>query len=121
MLRAFIVFAEIVVLIIVLRSSFAQYLFSDAQRVVSGWFVTLAEMPEQNELEALRETVKQRLPPLRPYQDAYLSTITVNKATLKRFNTKYCDGNDINPNFTGTSRAQLCLIIKQSPLLARND
>ncbi len=84
MLRFFIIAAEIIVLVIVLRSPFVQYLFEDIQNSVSEWLVSIATLPEREELSSL---------------------------------------DDINPNFTGTKRAQLCLIIKQSPVMqiARRD
>lgn len=117
MLRFFVIVAEIILLVLVLRSPFAQYLFEDVQNSISDWLAEMATMPERNELEALRESVVMQIGPLKPYQQTYLQEITVDKASLRRFSGVYCDGDDINPNFTGTKRAQLCLIIKQSSVL----
>ncbi|AFT77200.1 hypothetical protein AMBLS11_03050 [Alteromonas macleodii str. 'Black Sea 11'] len=123
MLRFFIIAAEIIVLVIVLRSPFVQYLFEDIQNSVSEWLVSIATLPEREELSSLQDTINIQLSPLKPYQQAYVQQITADSASVKRFYHTYCEKDDINPNFTGTKRAQLCLIIKQSPVMqvARRD
>lgn len=114
MLRFFIIAAEIVVLIIVLRSSFVQYLFEDIQNSVSNWLTVVATLPERKELHSLQDKINIQLSPLKPYQQDYVKQITADSASVKRFHRAYCETNDINPNFTGTKRAKLCLIVKQS-------
>ena len=106
MLRFFIIAAEIIVLVIVLRSPFVQYLFEDIQNSLSEWLVSIATLPEREELS-----------PLKPYQQTYVQQITADSASVKRFYHTYCEKDDINPNFTGTKRVQLCLIIKQSSVM----
>lgn len=49
MLRFFIIAAEIIVLVIVLRSPFVQYLFEDIQNSLSEWLVSIATLPEREE------------------------------------------------------------------------
>ena len=117
MFRFFIIVAEIIILIIVLRSSFVQYLFEDIQNSVSDWLVSVATLPEREELRSLKDKINIRLSPLKPYQQNYVEQITADSASVKRFYHTYCENDDINPNFTGTKRAQLCLIIKQSPVM----
>ncbi|MFZ8199148.1 hypothetical protein E5672_00530 [Alteromonas portus] len=117
MFRFFIIAAEIIILIIVLRSSFVQYLFEDIQNSVSDWLVSVATLPEREELRSLKDKINIRLSPLKPYQQNYVEQITADSASVKRFYHTYCENDDINPNFTGTKRAQLCLIIKQSPVM----
>lgn len=117
MLRFFIIAAEIIVLVIVLRSPFVQYLFEDIQNSVSDWLVTIATLPERKELSSLQDKLNIELSPLKPYQQNYIKQITSDAASVKRFHHTYCENNDINPNFTGTKRAKLCLIIKQSPVM----
>ena len=117
MFRFFIIAAEIIILIIVLRSSFVQYLFEDIQNSVSDWLVSVATLPEREELRSLKDKINIRLSPLKPYQQNYVEQITADSASVKRFYHTYCEKDDINPNFTGTKRAQLCLIIKQSPVM----
>ena len=117
MLRFFIIAAEIIVLILVLRSPFIQYLFEDIQNTVSDWLVSIATAAERESLTNLQEDINGKLSPLKPYQQSYIQQITADSASVKRFYHTYCENDDINPNFSGTKRAQLCLIIKQSPVM----
>lgn len=117
MLRFFIIAAEIIVLILVLRSPFVQYLFEDIQNTVSNWLVSIATAAERESLINLQEDISGKLSPLKPYQQSYIQQITADSASVKRFYHTYCENDDINPNFSGTKRAQLCLIIKQSPVM----
>ncbi|GMM73112.1 hypothetical protein MTsDn5_30640 [Alteromonas gracilis] len=117
MLRFFIIAAEIIVLILVLRSPFVQYLFEDIQNTVSDWLVSIATAAERESLTNLQEDISGKLSPLKPYQQSYIQQITADSASVKRFYHTYCENDDINPNFSGTKRAQLCLIIKQSPVM----
>ncbi len=117
MLRFFIIAAEIIVLVIVLRSPFVQYLFEDIQNSLSEWLVSIATLPEREELRSLQDKINVQLSPLKPYQQTYVQQITADSASVKRFYHTYCEKDDINPNFTGTKRVQLCLIIKQSSVM----
>ena len=117
MLRFFIIAAEIIVLVIVLRSPFVQYLFEDIQNSLSEWLVSIATLPEREELRSLQGKINIQLSPLKPYQQTYVQQITADSASVKRFYHTYCEKDDINPNFTGTKRVQLCLIIKQSSVM----
>ena len=117
MLRFFIIAAEIIVLVVVLRSPFVQYLFEDIQNSLSEWLVSIATLPEREELRSLQDKINIQLSPLKPYQQTYVQQITADSASVKRFYHTYCEKDDINPNFTGTKRVQLCLIIKQSSFM----
>ena len=117
MLRFFIIAAEIIVLVIVLRSPFVQYLFEDIQNSLSEWLVSIATLPEREELRSLQDKINVQLSPLKPYQKTYVQQITADSASVKRFYHTYCEKDDITPNFTGTKRVQLCLIIKQSSVM----
>lgn len=121
MLRFFIITAEIIVLVLVLRSPFVQYLFEDIQNSVSDWFISLSTLPEQRALESLRSDITTQLKPLKPYQQNYVEKITVSIDSVKRFYANYCEKDDINPNFSGTKRAQLCHTITQSSLMRKPD
>ena len=72
MLRFFIITAEIIVLVLILRSPFVQYLFEDIQNSVSDWFISLSTLPEQRALESLRSDITTQLKPLKPYQQNYV-------------------------------------------------
>lgn len=116
-MRIFVVFTEIVLLIIVLRSPFVQSLFFDMQQTLSEWFVDLTDIPEQHALNELRDTLSTELAPLKPYQKEYLLEITRTKSNLKRFDRMYCQTQDINPNFKGKEREKLCSYIHQIKFL----
>ncbi|HAD88869.1 MAG TPA: hypothetical protein DCG36_01730, partial [Alteromonas macleodii] len=66
---------------------------------------------------SLQDKINIQLSPLKPYQQTYVQQITADSASVKRFYHTYCEKDDINPNFTGTKRVQLCLIIKQSSVM----
>ena len=68
MFRFFIIAAEIIVLVIVLRSPFVQYLFEDIQNSLSEWLVSVATLPERKELQSLQDRINIQLSPLKPYQ-----------------------------------------------------
>jgi len=117
MVRFFIIVAEVILLVVVLRSPFVQYFLSDVHHAVSGWFRQLHQLPEKRELDAFRQDVKTTLAPLKTFQKAYLQQITTSKVSLIHFDRQYCVGNDINPNFEGNERRQLCALIEQSSLV----
>jgi len=121
MLRFFIITAEIIVLVLILRSPFVQYLFEDVQNSVSDWFISLSTLPERRALEGLRSEITTQLKPLKAHQQNYVEKITVSTDSVKRFYANYCQTDDINPNFAGTKRAQLCHIITQSSLMRKPD
>ena len=121
MLRFFIITAEIIVLVLILRSPFVQYLFEDIQSSVSDWFISLSTLPEQRALEGLRSEITTQLKPLKPYQQNYVEQITVSTDSVKHFYANYCQTDDINPNFSGAKRDQLCHTITQSSLMRKPD
>ncbi|WP_338024943.1 hypothetical protein [Alteromonas hispanica] len=96
-----------------------QYLFEDIQHSVSDWFISMSTLPEQRALSGLRNDILQQLKPLKPYQQNYVEQITVSTDNVKRFYATYCEKDDINPNFSGTKRAQLCHTIMQSSLMRK--
>lgn len=118
MVRIFIIFAEVVVLVLILRSPFVQYLFSDIQNTVSNWFVSLSSLPEKRELAQLQDNALTQLGELRPFQQNYIVKITASKAALMQFHGTYCNSKEVNPNVIGYQRAQLCTLIDQSSILS---
>ena len=117
MLRFFIIAAEIIVLVMILRSPFVQYLFADVQASISNWLIHVTTIPERRELKSLRDKINIQLSPLKPYQQSYVEQITQSKDGLNQFYVDYCKTGEINPNFSGTKRLQICQIIEQSPFM----
>ncbi|NMH60388.1 hypothetical protein [Alteromonas ponticola] len=117
MFRSLIVLAEIALLITVLQTPFAQYLFKDIQDTVSDWLVTLSELPEKRALTSIRNDATHQLSSLRPFQQDYLYEITESRTSLSHFHLQYCKGKEINPFINGQNLYQFCSVIQKSTLL----
>lgn len=117
MKKTIIVLIEIAILLVVLRSSFAQYVLQDMQRTVSGWFSYVAQTQERNQLEAVRNVLLQGPNELNEHQRAYLHKITADQEALRHFYGLYCRTDDINPYIYGAARFTLCRKIDQTPEL----
>ena len=83
MLRAFVVFLEVALLVILLRTSFVQYWLSDIQTTVSGWMISISEIPERQELGRMRDDLYPEITDMSESQIKYLDSILQNKASLK--------------------------------------
>jgi hypothetical protein len=117
MLRAFVVFIEVAALVILLRTSFVQYWLSDIQTSVSGWMISISEIPERQELGRMRDDLYPEITDMSESQIKYLDSILQNKASLKRFYKLYCINGDINPFVYGTALQQVCNTAQQSGLI----
>lgn len=120
MRRLFVVFIEIALLIIVLRTPFVQYLLSDMQRHLADWLLQIEALPHQQQLGDIRQQVLKEMPTLKPYQKDYLRQITASKQDFVHFYRTYCVTDEINPNFAGTDRVVICNKAKQSQLLTQS-
>ncbi|MDT0627416.1 hypothetical protein [Alteromonas sp. W364] len=116
MWRTFVIMIEIIILIIVLRTSFVQYFLSDIQQTVLGWIENVAEIPEQQSLATIRERFFHNNMSLQPHQTDYVVLITDSKESLTKFNERYCINNDKNPFIYGANLNRLCGHIKDSKL-----
>jgi uncharacterized HAD superfamily protein len=117
--RLFVVFVEIALLVLVLRSPFVQYLLADIQGQLSDWMLKIETLPHQQKLAKVRENVLHDIPTLKPYQRHYLDQVTANKQSFEHFYRTYCMKKEINPNFVGSDRVIICTNAKQSELLAQ--
>ena len=117
MFRSFVVIAEIIVLTIVLRSSFVQYLFADAQNTVSNWLIEIAEIPDRAELAKLNEQVAPNFQAMRPYQKDYLDGVMQSRTGVNQFYDLYCIKGDKNPYISGASLRYFCTSIQKTQLL----
>lgn len=116
MWRTFVIIIEIIILIIVLRTSFVQYFLSDLQDTVSGWIELVIEIPEQQTLSTLREKFFYNNMSLQPHQTDYVLEVTSSKDELMEFKSLYCDGNDKNPFIYGTNLKRFCHHIEEVKL-----
>lgn len=117
MKRGFIIFIEIAFLFAVLQTSFAQYLLQDVQAEVSGWFASVANYSEREQLSELRENLEPHVARLNERQQAYLNELTTDKERMRKFNTDYCKGNDKNPYVYGETLKVVCAEIVSSRVL----
>lgn len=117
MYRSLVIVAEIIILVILLRSTFVQYLFSDVQLTLTNWLVEISQIPERAELNALKETVAPNFEAMRPFQKEYLDGVMSNKASLNHFYALYCMKGDKNPYIYGASLHYFCNAIQNTQLL----
>jgi predicted PurR-regulated permease PerM len=117
MFRSFAIIIEIILLIVVLRSSFVQYLIGDIQRELSNWMTEISQIAEQKQLESLQQTLKPQISIMRPYQKVYIDEIFASKASLKHFYSLYCLKDDRNPHIFGTTRTIFCKEIGKTDLI----
>lgn len=119
MARTFIVFIEIALLVMVLRTSVVQYFFLDVQDSLSNWLIEVSQIAEKRELSELRENFSSNVSNFTEYQHEYIQDITANKASLSRFHQFYCVKKDKNPFVYGTNLQTLCTEIQRTHLLNR--
>lgn len=117
MLRTLIIIVEIGVLLLLLRSSYVQYMFSDAQLTLTDWFMELSLAAEREELHELREEVKHVTSAMREYQQDYWDQVTSTKPQLRNFYRLYCIDGDKNPYIYGNNLRVVCQTIQGSSLL----
>ncbi|MDM7861725.1 hypothetical protein QTP81_14075 [Alteromonas sp. ASW11-36] len=116
MFRAFVVFIEIVLLVATLRTEFMQYWLRDIQYTVSEWMVTIAEIPDQQEIAKLQDNIRPFLGGMSESQLVYLEEITESRNSIQLFNKQYCIDQDMNPFIYGTTLRVVCREINRSPL-----
>lgn len=117
MKRAFIILIEIAFLFAVLQTSFAQYLLSDVQGEVSGWFASAANYTERSQLSELRENLQPHMANLSEQQQSYLNELTTNKERMRKFSADYCKGDDKNPYVYGETLKVVCAEFVSSRVL----
>lgn len=117
MTRLFIIFFEIIVLVMLLRTSFVQYFLNDIQQQVSGWMTEISTVVEKRELAELREIISPFTSQMRDYQKDYVVEITSERIRLLSFHQHYCVSGDKNPYVFGTNLQNICTAIKQTKIL----
>lgn len=108
MFRFLIVLVEIAVLVMLLRTSFVQYILEDIQRDVTEVFTEISIKFEQTQLTDLRQSLQPHMAYMREFQKEYILKITSSKANLKQFHNAYCDKKDINPYVNGANLSIVC-------------
>ncbi|RDV28031.1 hypothetical protein DXV75_03435 [Alteromonas aestuariivivens] len=117
MFRALVIIAEIIVLLLVLRSPFVQYFFADIHNSLSDWLVEMAQLPDKLELESLQKNVAPHFQAMRPFQKQYLSGVMSSRSSINHFHQLYCISGDKNPFIYGASLRYFCSSIEKTKLL----
>lgn len=113
MKRTVVLLLEIALLLIILRSSFAQYLLADMQHSLSAWISHVAEMSERKTLSELQGRIKPTIANLNEYQRDYIMDVTSSRSKLEHFQRYYCMSDDKNPYVYGNTRIYLCSEIRK--------
>ncbi len=121
MFRFLIVLVEIAVLVMLLRTSFVQYLLEDIQQDVTEILTEISLKFEQTQLNDLRLTLQPHISGMRDFQKDYVMQITSSKAELKQFYVTYCEKKDINPYVNGANLSLVCHAIINSHTVDVNE
>jgi histidinol dehydrogenase len=108
MFRFLIVLVEIAVLVMLLRTSFVQYMLEDIQQDVTEIFTEISLKFEQTQLNDLRLSLQPQMAYMRDFQKDYIMKITSSKANLKQFHSAYCDKKEVNPYVNGANLSIVC-------------
>ena len=116
MFRFFVIAVEIILLVIILRSSVVQYFFSDIHQSLSDWMLEMSLVAEKQELKSLRDEISPITSNMKDYQRDYVEEVTSEKLRLKMFHQQYCVNGDKNPYVYGASLTSICRAIERSQL-----
>ena len=108
MFRLLIVLVEVAVLVMLLRTSFVQYMLHDIQQDVTEIFTEMSLKFEQTQLNDLRQSLQPQIAVMRDFQKDYVLQITSSKANLRQFHTSYCNKKNINPYVNGANLSIVC-------------
>ena len=108
MKKKLVIFAEILVLIVFLRSDFAAYFLEDLRNATTDKIEAIAQMPEKRELQKLKDSIDPHIVNMNDAQKSYLSDVMENKDKLQRFYYLYCVNKDVNPYIFGANLVYFC-------------
>lgn len=120
MRKYIIVILQILILIIFLRSSFAQHFFGDVAHTLVGWYESVIHVPERSKIIALRDKFMRNNMSLQPYQVDYVIEMTDSAEQIDSFHDLYCIKGEINPYMFGENLTKLCADIRGSGLLTED-
>lgn len=121
MLKLFFIASEILILVMSLQSSFAQYLLEDVQRSLTDLMTEVSLKMDQTQLDGLRDSLSLHLINMREIQQDYVAQMTSTKANVAQFHHRYCVKKDINPYVNGANLIQVCRSIESAKLAGEDD
>lgn len=117
MFRYLIVFLEILLLVLVLRTSYAQHMLSNTQMSLSSWLASVSNTVDKLALSELRESLHPMTDNMRDYEVDYIEELFADKSRLLQFHHLYCVEGDKNPYVYGDNLLEMCRQLKQSQVL----
>jgi hypothetical protein len=118
MRKFFIVLIQIIIVIVFLRSDFAQHFFGGTAKTIVGWYKSIIEVPERSKIIALRDSYMRNNMVLKTHQVDYVIEVTDSIEAIDRFYILYCVNKDKNPYIFGENLTKLCSEIEVSELLS---
>ena len=119
MLRYVVVTFEILALIMIFRSAFAQFWLADMQTSTSQWMHNISMTIDNQQLTQLRDEISENVQDLNKPQTDYLHKITRTKIELNNFDLLYCRAGDKNPYIYGTNLRYVCGKISRNGILKK--
>ena len=119
MRKAIIVIIQILLLVLFLRSDFAQHFFGGVALVVVDWYESVVEVPERRKIMALRDQFMRNNMALATHQVDYVIDVTDSAETVNLFYSHYCLSHDKNPYLFGANLQKFCADIRNSNLLLK--
>ncbi|MDT0593388.1 hypothetical protein [Glaciecola petra] len=117
MRKTIVLIIQIILLVLFLRSSFAQHFFGDAAKQVLTWFESVSSLPERQQIMTLRDTFMRNNMSLKPHQVDYVIEVTETVESINKFYQLYCVKDDKNPYIYGANLKKFCNDIADSELL----
>jgi hypothetical protein len=119
MRKAIIIIIQILLLVLFLRTEFAQHFFGGAAAVVVGWYESVIEVPERRKIVTLRDRFMRNNLSLQPHQVDYVIEVTQSAESVNEFYLLYCIKDDKNPYMFGANLNKFCADISGSNLLTQ--
>ncbi|MGB3726658.1 MAG: hypothetical protein WA981_12885 [Glaciecola sp.] len=117
MRKTIIILLQLILLVVFLRSSFAQHFFGNIADTVSTWYYDIIEVPERRKMMQLRDTFMRNNMSLQPHQVDYVLEVTDTVEKLDDFYRLYCARQDKNPFLYGANLQKFCTDIVNANVL----
>lgn len=112
-----IILIQIILLVVILQSSFAQQFLGGVFQTVKQWYNQVVEVPDRRKIMQLRDTFMRNNMSLQPHQVDYVIDVTDTTKKLNTFYSTYCELDDKNPFIYGANLKKFCSDIRSSELL----
>jgi hypothetical protein len=121
MRKAILIIIQVILLVLFLRSDFAQHFFGGVAVVVVDWYEQVVEVPERRKIMTLRDKFMRNNMALASHQVDYVIEVTDTQESINTFYKLYCIKQDKNPYLYGANLKKFCADIASSDLLVVNE